>query len=78
MPADNPERPNDHTDYAQRRRTNIIVAVGLSALLGLLIWTVQAFQEYERLQRCYASGRRNCEKIDIPQVESPGVFVPVR
>ena len=76
MPID-PERPNDHTDYAHRRRVNILVGIGLAFLLGLLIWTVQSFEEYERLQRCYASGRRNCEKVDIPAAQ-PGVFVPTR
>ena len=70
-----PQRPNDHTDYAQRRRVNIVVAIVAAVLLGALIWTVRAIQENERLQRCHASGRRDCEKLDIPDAP-PRIFEP--
>ncbi len=78
MAATDPERPNDHTDYSHRRRVNIIAGISIAVLLGILIWTLQTFLEYERLQRCYASGRRNCEKLDIPDTAPAGVVAPVR
>jgi hypothetical protein len=62
----NPQRPDDHTDYALRRRVNISVGIAAAVLLAILIWTVQWLAENERLQSCYASGRRDCTPLDIP------------
>lgn len=70
-PLNDPERPNDHTDYARRRRVNIAVGVGLSVLLFIFIWAVQALEENERLQRCLATGRRDCVKLTAPPREGP-------
>jgi hypothetical protein len=48
----------------------------LLAIAAALIWTVTAMDEYEKLQRCLNSGRRDCVKIDAPT--NIGVRVPVR
>ncbi len=70
-PLNDPDRPNDHTDYDRRRRVNIVVGVGLCVLLFIFIWAVQALEENERLQRCLATGRRDCVKIDDRGREGP-------
>lgn len=70
-PLNDPDRPNDHTDYDRRRRVNIAVGVGLSVLLFVFIWAVQALEENERLQRCLATGRRDCIKVADPGREGP-------
>ena len=77
MAIPDPDRPNDHTDYERRKRVNIAVAVGLAALLAILIWSVQALEENERLQRCYATGRRDCVPLKVPPREGP-LEVPAR
>ena len=71
MAIPDPERPFDHTDYERRMRVNIAVGLGLAALLGILIWSVQAVEESERLQRCYASGRRDCVPLKVPPPRGP-------
>ncbi len=71
MMQPDPERPNDYTDYQRRQRVNIVVAITMVVLLGLLIWSVRALMENERLQACYATGRRDCEPLKIPPADGP-------
>ncbi len=78
MAIPDPDRPNDHTDYDQRRRVNIAVAVGLAVLLALLVWSVQAIEENERLQRCISAGRRDCVPLKVPPREGPLEVAPRR
>ncbi len=58
--------PQDPTDYGHRTRVNIIAGISISVILGILIWSMLWLAESERMQKCINSGRRNCEKLDIP------------
>jgi hypothetical protein len=75
-PQPAPERKPDTTDYAHRRRVNIIAAVGLTALVAGSIYAVKLFYEHEKLNTCIASGRRNCVDLNLPPRE--GVYIPTR
>ncbi len=66
----------DDTDYAHRHFVNLLAMAFLLAIAAALIWTVQAIDENEKLQRCLNAGRRDCVKIDAPT--NIGVRVPVR
>ena len=68
--------PADDTDYEHRHFTNLLAAALLLAIAGGIIWTVRAFDENERLQRCLNAGRRDCVKIETPP--STGIRLPVR
>lgn len=65
---------SEDEERARRRRT---IAGGLFvvALLGLSIWVAQAMSERQALERCLASGRRDCANISIPSDRS---YVPAR
>lgn len=64
----------DTTDYARRRRINLIAGAGIVVLIGLSWFAVKMFIDYEKLGNCIASGRKNCVEINAPP--RAGVFVP--
>jgi hypothetical protein len=51
---------------AERRRTNIILAVVAVVLIGAGIWLVNALIDARKAQQCFESGRRNCAPIETP------------
>jgi mannose/fructose-specific phosphotransferase system component IIA len=72
-----PPPPHDPVDYAHRTRVNIIAGLSITVLLALFTWSMLWMAESERMQRCIASGRRDCEKLDIPPPEPrQGILVP--
>jgi hypothetical protein len=71
-----PLAQEDDTDYEHRHFVNLLAMAFLLAIAAALIWTVQAIDENEKLQRCLNAGRRDCVKIDAPT--NIGVRVPVR
>ena len=62
-----PFPPDDEDDEDGRRRSAIIAlaAVVVIVVLGfLLVWKMW---QNEKLQECYATDRRDCAPIDVPQ-----------
>jgi hypothetical protein len=61
------EPPDDDDEAdAERRRGNIILAVGLLILIGCGLWLVNALYNVRKTDECIASGRRNCVPIEVP------------
>ncbi len=51
---------------AERRTTNIVLAVVAVLLIGAGIWLVNALIDARKLQQCFESGRRNCAPVEMP------------
>ncbi len=68
-------RPADTTDYRQRARVNLYAGIGVAVLVGIAVYSARIFYQYEKLENCIASHRRNCVDLDVP-LRAPGVFVP--
>jgi hypothetical protein len=62
-PAPPPDR--DHRD-PHHRRVMAIAIVAVLLLLGAMVWVVQLFIAQQKLERCLASGRRDCLRIEAP------------
>jgi hypothetical protein len=56
----------DPTDYAHRDFVNLVAAAFLLLIAVAIVWTVRAMEDYERLQNCFDSGRRDCVVIAAP------------
>ena len=67
----------DQTDYDHRHFVNLLTIAFLLVVAAAIVWTIQAIEENERVQRCFASGRHDCMKIDAPQ-SAVTVRAPVR
>jgi hypothetical protein len=59
--------PDD--DEGDRRTVNIVLAVGFVVLVGGGIWLANAMIDARNADNCIASGRRNCNPIDVPARE---------
>jgi hypothetical protein len=68
--------PRDDTDYRQRFRVNLIAGVAIIFLLALVFVTVKLFSDQQKLETCFASGRRNC--VDIAAPPRTSIIVPAR
>ena len=68
---------SDQTDYEHRHFVNLLTIAFLLVVAAAIVWTVKAIEENERVQRCFASGRHDCMKIDAPQ-GAVTVRAPVR
>ncbi len=62
-PSHETQEPESASD---RRLGNIIIAVGLVALLGIAWWLADALYTARKADDCLSSGRRNCTPIDVP------------
>ena len=51
---------------AERRRTNMVLAVVAVLLIGAGLWLVNALVDARKAQQCFESGRRNCAPIELP------------
>jgi len=62
----NPPPPDDEDDDGARQRSFLIAlaAVAVIVVLGFLL--VSKMWEHEKMEECYASGRRDCAPIDVP------------
>ncbi len=56
--------PEDHE--GDRRKANVILAVGFIVLVGGGIWLAFAMSNARKADDCIASGRRNCFPLDVP------------
>jgi hypothetical protein len=53
-------RRRDDTDYDQRTLANLTATIALLLMALALTATVRSFQRQQTLERCLASGRRDC------------------
>jgi hypothetical protein len=66
MNTETPPPSDDEEEDEGRRRSALLAlaAVVVIVVLGfLLVWKMW---QNEKLQECYASGRRDCAPIDVP------------
>ncbi|MBM3608778.1 MAG: hypothetical protein FJX29_10080 [Alphaproteobacteria bacterium] len=63
-------REPDETDYEQRHFVNLAAAVFLLALAICIAWTIRIFDQQQALERCIASGRKDCVQIAQPPKNS--------
>jgi hypothetical protein len=61
-PPSSPEQ-----DERDRRAANIFLLVAGALLVGIGVWLVNAMVDARRADECLASGRRNCNPIEVPQ-----------
>ena len=50
-----------------RRAANIFLLVAGALLVGIGLWLANAMVDARRADECLATGRRNCNPIDVPQ-----------
>ena len=67
---------DDPTDYEHRHFVNLAAAAFLLCIAIAIIWTVKAMEDYENLQKCLGSGRRECVDLHVPV--RPMIPVPAR
>lgn len=60
-----PQDENEDDDDGRRRSVLLALAVVAVIVIGgfFLVWKMW---QNEKLQECYASGRRDCAPIDVP------------
>lgn len=74
-----PEQQQPNKDSAAdmvRRRSFYAGLLAATCLLALMVWAVWLFVEQQKLERCLASRRTDCTKVDSPPRE--GIRIPVR
>ena len=64
-PREKPEDDGEETP-AQRRNTNIVLALFFVLLVGSGYWLVNAMLSQREMDNCVGQGRRNCNPITIP------------
>ena len=68
MVSDPNEPPSSRKqDERDRRAANIFLLVAGALLVGIGIWLANAMVDARRADECLASGRRNCNPIEVPQ-----------
>ena len=60
------ERPSPQQEARDRRAANIFLLVGAVILVAIGVWLANAMVDARRADDCLASGRRNCNPIDVP------------
>jgi hypothetical protein len=50
-----------------RRAANIFLLVAGALVVGIGIWLANAMVDARRADECLATGRRNCNPIEVPQ-----------
>lgn len=61
-----PHQSQEPESDSDRRLGNIVLAVGLVALLGIAWWLADALYTARRADDCISSGRRSCTPVDVP------------
>jgi len=68
MGDDNLEKPQTPEEEARdRRAANIFLAVAGALIIGIGIWLGNALVAARKADECMATGRRNCNPIDVPR-----------
>ncbi len=75
-PATKPIDVEQAAADAHRRKVLLIGAVTAALLLAVMAWVATLLVEQQRIERCLASRRTDCFRIDAPQ--PAGIRVPVR
>lgn len=65
-PAPGRKRYRDTTDYQHRTFVNLAATAALLLIAVAVVWTMQAFEAQQKLQRCIDSGRRDCIDLKAP------------
>lgn len=60
------EPDDDQETEADRRATNIFLAVAAILIVGGGLWLVNAMVDSRQAQMCLESGRRNCNPLPVP------------
>jgi hypothetical protein len=55
----------DEESESDRRLANIVLAVAFVLLVGAGIWLASAMIDARKADECIASGRRNCNPIEV-------------
>jgi hypothetical protein len=67
MGDDNLEKPLTPEEEARdRRAANIFLAVAGVLIIGIGIWLGNALVAARKADECMATGRRNCNPIEVP------------
>jgi hypothetical protein len=56
----------DGRDDGHHRRVMIIAIIAVALLLGAMVWVTKLIISQQKLERCLASGRRDCLQINVP------------
>ena len=56
----------EEDEEADRRLTNIVLAVGFVVIVGGGIWLANGMIEARKADECMSSGRRNCNPVEAP------------
>lgn len=66
--AEKSREPTSETQHRDphHRRVMAIAIIAVLVLLGAMVWVVQLFIAQQKLERCLASGRRDCLRIEAP------------
>ena len=68
MPPDELETPPTPEQEARdRRAANVFLLAAGLVLVGIGLWLANAMIDARRADDCMASGRRNCNPIEVPQ-----------
>jgi hypothetical protein len=68
MPPDELETPPTPEQEARdRRAANVFLLAAGLILVGIGLWLANAIIDARRADDCMASGRRNCNPIEVPQ-----------
>ena len=59
--------PTPEQEARDRRAANIFLLVAGALLVGIGLWLANAMVDARRADECMASGRRNCNPIEVPQ-----------
>lgn len=67
MPPDHLEKPPTPEEEARdRRAANIFLLVAGVLLVAVGVWLANAMVDARKADGCIASGRRNCNPIEVP------------
>lgn len=70
------EDDSDDTDYSRRTTINLAATIMLLLYAIALGWTIIAMTDAMRLERCVASGSKDC--TGVPTLPSGPVILPGR
>ena len=59
-----PQTPEE--EARDRRATNIFLAIAGVVIVGIGIWLGNALVAARKAEECMATGRRNCNPIEVP------------
>ena len=66
MPVNREPRPSPQDEERDHRAANIFLLVAAIVIVGAGIWLANGLIDARRADECMASGRRNCNPIEVP------------